>query len=76
MRHFNFKRMPLDYDFRYTNIEFNLFSVENCGTDNVVTIDSNFTADLSPDCIVTSKGCLLSKGFKEAKVCKQLIYLK
>lgn len=49
------------------------FSVENCGANNVLLIDSNFTADLSDDCIVVTKGCLLSKGFKEAKVGKHEI---
>lgn len=46
----------------------NLITVENCGNDNIVTIDGDFTADLSADCMLTTKGCLHSKGFKEAKV--------
>lgn len=50
--------------------DFNLSSVENCGTDNVITIDPNFTADLSSDCMLISKGCMDSKGYKKAKVCK------
>lgn len=45
-----------------------LISVENCDENSVVTIDSNFTADLSSDCIVTTNGCLHSKGFNAAIV--------
>lgn len=53
----------------------NVLSVENCGDDNVVTIASNFSAHLSPDCILTSIGCMHSKGFKEAKVSSvQILY--
>ncbi|XP_031623473.1 uncharacterized protein LOC116340880 [Contarinia nasturtii] len=45
-----------------------LISVTNCGDDNVIIVDKNFTASLSSDCIVTTGGCVTSKGFKEAKV--------
>lgn len=45
-----------------------LISVENCEEGNVVSIDKNFTANLSPDCMLTTVGCMTSKGFKEAKV--------
>lgn len=45
-----------------------LISVEPCGGDNVITVDKNFTSDLSTDCIITTHGCVRSKGFKEAKV--------
>lgn len=42
-------------------------SVENCGGDNqIVTLDKNFTAILTPDCQVTSVGCITSKGFTKA----------
>lgn len=46
----------------------NLISAENCGSNNIVTIDRNFSAMLSADCILTSVGCIRSKGFKQAKV--------
>lgn len=45
-----------------------LVSIDNCDENNVVSIDKNFTANLSPECILTTAGCLTSKGFKEAKV--------
>lgn len=45
-----------------------LTSVENCAADNVITMDQNFTATLSEDCILTTNGCFTTKGFKEAKV--------
>lgn len=45
-----------------------LLSVENCADDNVVTIDGDFSASLSSDCMLTTVGCIHSKGFKEAKV--------
>lgn len=45
-----------------------IISVENCHDDNVLSIDTNFTATLSPDCFVSTVGCVASKGFKEAKV--------
>lgn len=50
-----------------------LISLENCGDDNVLTIEKNFTATLSADCFVTTNGCLTSKGFKEAKVCDECV---
>lgn len=46
----------------------NLISAENCGSNNIVTIDRNFSAMLSADCILTSVGCIRSKGFKQAQV--------
>lgn len=53
-----------------------LISLENCGDDNVLTIEKNFTATLSANCFVTTNGCITSKGFKEAKVCDEcIIYL-
>lgn len=43
-------------------------SIENCGgPDQVVSIDQNFTTDLSSTCIVTTNGCVTSKGFTKAK---------
>lgn len=46
----------------------NLISAENCGSNNIVTIDRHFSAMLSADCILTSVGCIRSKGFKQAQV--------
>lgn len=44
-------------------------SIENCGGDaQVVSIDKNFTATITPDCEVVTKGCVTSKGFTKAKV--------
>lgn len=44
-------------------------SVENClGDEQVVQVDTNFTSDLSKDCILTTNGCVTSLGFKQAKV--------
>lgn len=40
----------------------------NCGSDNVITIDSNFTVQLNKKCEVISTGCVSSKGFTAAKV--------
>lgn len=46
-----------------------VISVENClGDEQVVKVDTNFTSELSKDCILTSNGCLTSLGFKQAKV--------
>lgn len=45
-----------------------LISIADCGEDNVLSVDKNFTAHLSKDCILTTSGCVTSKGFKEAKV--------
>lgn len=45
-----------------------VISVKNCGGNNVVAVDKNFTASLSKDCIITTMGCITSKGFQQAKV--------
>lgn len=45
-----------------------LISIVECGEDNILSVDKNFTAHLSKDCILTTSGCVTSKGFKEAKV--------
>lgn len=45
-----------------------LISTKDCGENSVVSVDTNFTSNLSKDCILTTVGCLTSKGFKEAKV--------
>lgn len=57
-----------NFSIKQNGYKMRLMSVDNCGDDNVVTIDANFTANLSPDCILSTIGCLHSKGFKEAKV--------
>lgn len=56
------------YSFEQNGYKMKLISVDNCDENNVVSIDKNFTANLSPDCILSTVGCLTSKGFKEAKV--------
>lgn len=44
-------------------------SIENCGGDTqIVSIDKNFTAKITPDCDVVTKGCITSKGFTKARV--------
>lgn len=46
-----------------------VMSVENClGDEQVIQVDTNFTSDLSKDCILTTNGCITSLGFKQAKV--------
>lgn len=46
-----------------------VMSVENClGEEQIVQVDTNFTSDLSKDCILTTNGCYTSLGFKQAKV--------
>lgn len=45
-----------------------VLSVENCIKNPTIAVDANFTANLSPKCIVTSSGCITSKGFEQAKV--------
>lgn len=45
-----------------------VLSVENCNKNPIIAVDANFTANLSPKCIVTSSGCITSKGFEQAKV--------
>lgn len=43
--------------------------MKNClGEKQVVQVDTNFTSDLSKDCILTTNGCVTSLGYKQAKV--------
>lgn len=45
-----------------------LISIADCIEDNVLSVDKNFTAKLSKDCILSTSGCVTSKGFEKAKV--------
>lgn len=57
------------YKFKFNNID-------NCGGKNqIVTVDSNFTSSLNKKCEVTTVGCVSSKGFKEATVIFDLIFV-
>lgn len=42
--------------------------IANCGDNNVVTIDSNFTTSINKKCEVSTNGCLTSLGFTAAKI--------
>lgn len=52
-----------------SGLKLRMNKIENCGGDDqIITVDSNFTANLSPACVVTTNGCITSKGFTKAKV--------
>lgn len=46
--------------------------ITNCNEKNVITIDSNFTTEISSDCMLWNTGCYTSLGFSTAKVYRDL----
>lgn len=68
---FLFYFISFHFNFAQNGFNIRLDEINNCaGPDQVITIDSNSTIQLTPDCKLVIVGCVTTTGFEKADVGK------